>query len=263
MSQQLSEHAAANPGDAPIKVAVLGAAGRLGSAAVAAIQAAKDMAVVATLGRSDPLSMIEESGATHVLDLTVPDQTEKNVRHAVAAGKHTVVGTTGWNDTKRQKLADLLEGHPQVGVMIAPNFAIGSVLASQFAAAAAKYFESVEIIELHHPNKVDAPSGTAIRTAELIAAARAEADVPAGPDATQTQLDGARGATVDGIPVHAVRLRGLTAHQEVLFGGVGETLTFRHDSYGHDSFLQGILLALRTVAQRPGLAYGLDNYLDL
>lgn len=246
-----------------IKVAVLGAAGRLGSAAVSAIEAADDMAVVARLGRGDDLDQIQASGASHVLDLTVPDQTEKNVRHAVAAGKHTVVGTTGWDEQKRASLTQLLTEHPEVGVMIAPNFAIGSVLASQFAAAAAKYFESVEIIELHHPNKVDAPSGTAIRTAELIAAARAEAGVPAGPDATQTQLDGARGATVDGIPVHAVRLRGLTAHQEVLFGGVGETLTFRHDSFGHDSFMQGILLALRTVGQRPGLAYGLDNYLQL
>ncbi len=261
MSQQHSDQSAGS--GAQIKVAVLGAAGRLGSAAVAAIEQAEDLEVVARLGRGDDLNIIQDSGATHVLDLTVPDQTEKNVRNAVAAGKHTVVGTTGWDEAKRRNLAQLLTEHPEVGVMIAPNFAIGSVLASQFAAAAAKYFESVEIIELHHPNKVDAPSGTAIRTAELIAAARAEASVPAGPDATQTQLEGARGALVDGIPVHAVRLRGLTAHQEVLLGGVGETLTFRHDSYGHDSFMHGVLLALRTVAQRPGLAYGLDNYLEL
>ncbi|MFC0581476.1 4-hydroxy-tetrahydrodipicolinate reductase [Micrococcoides hystricis] len=246
-----------------INVAVLGARGRLGSAAVKAIEAADDMAVVATLGRGDDLSLIESSGATHVLDLTVPDQSEANVRHAVAAGKHTVVGTTGWDEQKRQRLQDLLKDQPEVGVMIAPNFAIGSVLASRFAAAAAQYFESVEIIELHHPNKVDAPSGTAIRTAEMISQARVEAGTPAAPDATETALDGARGADVESIPVHSVRLRGLTAHQEVLFGGAGETLTLRHDSFGHDSFMHGILLALRTVADRPGLAYGLDEYLDL
>lgn len=246
-----------------LKVAVLGAAGRLGSAAVKAIEAAQGMEVVATLGRHDDLETINSSGATHVLDLTVPDQSEKNVRFAVAAGKHTVVGTTGWDETKRENLASLLTEKPDVGVMIAPNFAIGSVLASHFAAAAAKYFESVEVVELHHPNKIDAPSGTAIRTAELIAKARKEAGVDPSPDATETELPGARGADVDGVKVHAVRLRGLTAHQEVLFGGVGETFTLRHDSYGHDSFMQGILLALRTIADRPGLAYGLDNYLDL
>lgn len=247
----------------PIKVAILGARGRLGAAAVQAVTDAPDMELVAALGRGDALQGLVDAGATHVVDLTVPDQSEANVRFAVEHGLHAVVGTTGWDEAQRARLADLLERHPGVGVLIAPNFALGSVLATAFAAQAARYFESVEIVELHHPNKVDAPSGTAVRTAELIAAARREAGVPAAPDATTTALDGARGADVDGVPVHAVRLRGLTAHQEVLFGSEGEAFTLRHDSFGHSSFMPGILLGLREVASHPGLSHGLDRYLDL
>jgi len=249
--------------NAPLDVAVLGARGRLGSAAVKALQDAQDIRLVAQLGRGDDLDELVRSGATHVVDLTVPDATEANVRFAVEHGIHAVVGTTGWSEEKRAALGELLAEHPEVGVLIAPNFALGSVLATAFAARAARYFESVEVVELHHPNKVDAPSGTAVRTAELIAAARAEAGVPAVPDATQRSLPGARGADVDGIPVHAVRLRGLTAHQEVLLGSEGEALTIRHDSFDHASFLPGILLGVRTVASRPGLTHGLDGYLDL
>jgi len=247
----------------PLAVAVLGASGRMGAEAVEAVSAAADMELVAALGRHDPLEKILEAGATHVVDLTVPDSTEANVRFAVEHGLHAVVGTTGWTDAKRADLSALLERQPGTGVLIAPNFALGSVLASAFAATAARYFESVEIIELHHPNKVDAPSGTAVRTAELIAAARAQAGVPASPDATETCLEGARGADVDGVRVHSVRLRGLVAHQEVLLGGAGEQLTLRHDSYDRASFMPGVLLGLRTVASRPGLTYGLDGYLEL
>lgn len=246
-----------------IAVAVLGATGRMGSEAVRAVEAAEDMDLVAALGRNDPLSKVLDAGATHIVDLTVPDSTEANVRFAVEHGLHAVVGTTGWSDERRADLAALLEAAPAVGVLIAPNFALGSVLASAFAAQAARYFESVEIVELHHPNKVDAPSGTAVRTAELIAAERAAAGVPASPDATETSLDGARGADVDGVRVHAVRLRGLVAHQEVLLGGEGEQLTLRHDSYDRASFMPGVLLGLRQAAGRPGLTYGLDGYLDL
>jgi len=184
---------------AQIKVAVLGAAGRMGSEAVKAVTEAADMELVASLGRGDDLSQILEAGATHIVDLSVPASTEDNVRFAVGHGLHAVVGTTGWDDARRANLEALLSEHPEAGVLIAPNFALGSVLASAFAATAAKYFESVEIIELHHPNKVDAPSGTAVRTAELIAKSREAAGVPASPDATETQLDGARGAVVDGI----------------------------------------------------------------
>lgn len=248
---------------APLKVAVLGASGRMGAEAVKAVTAAADMELVAALGRGDKLEAILEAGATHVVDLSVPASTEQNVRFAVSHGLHAVIGTTGWDDAKRAALSALLAEHPATGVLIAPNFALGSVLASAFAATAARYFESVEIIELHHPNKVDAPSGTAVRTAELIAAERASAGLAASPDATETQLDGARGAVVDGVHVHSVRLRGLVAHQEVLLGGAGEQLTLRHDSYDRASFMPGVLLGLRTVASRPGLTYGLDGYLEL
>lgn len=246
-----------------IKVAVLGAAGRMGMEAVKAVTDAPDMELVASLGRGANLNEILDAGATHIVDLSVPASTVQNVRFAVENGLHAVVGTTGWDDDRRADLTELLASHREAGVLIAPNFALGSVLASAFAATAAKYFESVEIIELHHPNKVDAPSGTAVRTAELIAAARKAADVPVGPDATESQLDGARGAIVDDIHVHSVRLRGLVAHQEVLFGGPGEQFTLRHDSYDRASFMPGVLLGLRTVASRPGLTYGLDGYLEL
>lgn len=246
-----------------LAVAVLGAGGRMGAEAVKAIEAAGDLKLVAALGRQDSLQTLVDAGAEVVVDLTVPDSTETNVRFAVEHGMHAVVGTTGWDADRLESLRALLAGHPEVGVLIAPNFAVGSVLASAFAAKAAKYFESVEIVELHHPNKVDAPSGTAVRTAQLIAASRAEAGVPASPDATTSELDGARGANVDGVRVHSVRLRGLVAHQEVLLGGPGEQLTFRHDSYDRASFMPGVLLGVRTVGQRPGLTVGLDGYLDL
>ncbi len=246
-----------------LAVAVLGAGGRMGSEAVTAIESAPDLELVAALKRGDSLEELVSAGARVVVDLTTPENTEANVRFAVEHGMHAVVGTTGWDEAKRASLAQLLEQHPGTGVLIAPNFALGSVLASSFAATAAKYFESVEIIELHHPDKVDAPSGTAIRTAQLVAAARDAADVPAGPDATTKALDGARGADVDGVRVHSVRLRGLVAHQEVLLGGPGEQLTIRHDSFDRASFMPGVLLGVRTVTGRPGLTYGLDGYLEL
>jgi 4-hydroxy-tetrahydrodipicolinate reductase len=246
-----------------LAVAVLGANGRMGIEAVKAVEAAEDMKLVAALGRGDSLEKLLDAGAQYVVDLTVPDVTETNVRFAVEHGIHAVVGTTGWNADRLDSLRALLEGHPESGVLIAPNFALGSVLASAFAAKASKYFESVEIIELHHPNKVDAPSGTAVRTAQLIAEARQEAGVPASPDATETMLDGARGCDVEGVRVHSVRLRGLVAHQEVLFGGPGEQLTLRHDSFDRASFMPGVLLGLRQVAANPGLTVGLDGYLDL
>ena len=246
-----------------LKVAVLGARGRMGTAAVAAIDAAPDLDLVAALGRTDSLDILVQRGVDVVVDLTVPGSTEANVRFAVENGIHAVVGTTGWDAARLASLEELLAGHPRTGVLIAPNFALGSVLATHFAAQAAKYFDSVEIIELHHPRKVDAPSGTALRTAQLVAAARKAAGVPAAPDATETELDGARGASVDGVPVHSVRLAGLVAHQEVLFGSHGEALTIRHDSFNHESFMPGVLLGVRTVGTRPGLTLGLDGYLEL
>jgi 4-hydroxy-tetrahydrodipicolinate reductase len=235
----------------------------MGSEAVKAVEAAADMELVAALGRHDSLESIVDARARYVVDLTVPDSTEDNVRFAVERGIHAVVGTTGWTPERLETLRALLADQPQTGVLIAPNFALGAVLATAFAAKAARYFESVEIVELHHPDKVDAPSGTAVRTAQLVAASRAEAGVGPSPDATQKQLDGARGADVDGVRVHAVRLRGLVAHQEVLLGGPGEQLTIRHDSFDRASFMPGVLLGLRSVAAHPGLTVGLDGYMDL
>ncbi|WP_445154765.1 4-hydroxy-tetrahydrodipicolinate reductase [Arthrobacter sp. Hor0625] len=246
-----------------LAVAVLGATGRMGAEAVKAVEAAEDLKLVAALGRSDSLDTLVDSGARIVVDLTVPESTEANVRFAVEHGMHAVVGTTGWDAERLERLEALLAGRPGTGVLIAPNFALGSVLASAFAAKAARYFESVEIIELHHPDKVDAPSGTAVRTAQLIAAERADAGVAASPDATTSERPGARGCEVDGVRVHSVRLRGLVAHQEVLLGGTGEQLTFRHDSFDRASFMPGVLLGVRNVAAHPGLTVGLDGYLDL
>lgn len=245
------------------KVAVLGAAGRMGSEAVKAVNTAEDMELVAALGSSDSLDEVVESGAEVIVDLTVPDVTEKNVRFAVEHGIHAVVGTTGWDNQKVANLRDLLTQHPQVGVLIAPNFAIGSILATEFAAKASKFFESVEVIEMHHPNKVDAPSGTAVHTAHKIAEAREEAGVGASPDATTKDEGGSRGAVVDGVHVHAVRLRGLVAHQEILLGDAGQQLVIRHDSFDRASFMPGVLLGVREVAAHPGLTHGLHGFLDL
>lgn len=249
--------------DDSIRVAILGASGKMGHYAVEAVDDADDMELVARLGSRDRLQAVLDAGATHVLDLTVPDASPEHVAFAVENGLHTVVGTSGWSDERRAALTEQLAAQPRVGVLIAPNFALGSVLASAFAAKAARYFPSVEVIEMHHPAKVDAPSGTAVRTAGLIAESRAAAGVGPSPDATTHDPDGARGALVDGVRVHAVRLRGLEAHQEVLLGGPGEQLVVRHDAFDRGAYMPGVLLALRTVASRPGLTYGLDGYLDL
>ncbi|MER8036014.1 4-hydroxy-tetrahydrodipicolinate reductase [Streptomyces hydrogenans] len=246
-----------------LRVAVLGARGRIGSEAVKAVEAAEDMELVAALGRGDELGALTEAGAQVVVELTTPDSVMANLEYCVGHGIHAVVGTTGWTEDRLARLNGWLAASPETGVLIAPNFSIGAVLTMRFAQLAAPYFESVEVIELHHPNKVDAPSGTATRTAQLIAKARAEAGLGAQPDATATALDGARGADVDGVPVHAVRLRGLLAHQEVLLGGEGETLTVRHDSLHHSSFMPGVLLGARRVVSTPGLTFGLEHFLDL
>ncbi|KUH36914.1 MULTISPECIES: 4-hydroxy-tetrahydrodipicolinate reductase [Streptomyces] len=246
-----------------LRVAVLGAKGRIGSEAVRAVEAADDMELVAALGRGDSLDALIESGAQVAVELTTPDSVMDNLDHCLRHGIHAVVGTTGWTDERLAHLRGGLDASPGTGVLIAPNFSIGAVLTMKFAQLAAPYFESVEVVELHHPRKVDAPSGTATRTAQLIAAARAEAGCAPQPDATTTALEGARGADVDGVPVHSVRLRGLLAHQEVLLGGEGETLTVRHDSLHHSSFMPGILLGCRRVVTVPGLTFGLEHFLDL
>ncbi|MFD7748883.1 4-hydroxy-tetrahydrodipicolinate reductase [Streptomyces sp. NPDC059698] len=246
-----------------LRVAVLGARGRIGSEAVRAVEAADDLELVAALGRGDKLEALADAGAQVAVELTTPASVMGNLDFCVRHGIHAVVGTTGWTDERLAQLTTWLDGSSGTGVLIAPNFSIGAVLTMKFAERAARYFESVEVVELHHPNKVDAPSGTATRTAQLIAAARAEAGSAPQPDATATALDGARGADVDGVPVHAIRLRGLLAHQEVLLGGEGETLTIRHDSLHHSSFMPGILLGVRRVVTTPGLTFGLEHFLDL
>jgi 4-hydroxy-tetrahydrodipicolinate reductase len=200
-------------------------------------------------------------GGESAVDFTQPDAVVGNIEACIDRGLPVVVGTTGW-ESERQRV-DALAREQGVAVFVAPNFSIGAVLMMQFAAKAARYYESVEIVELHHPDKVDAPSGTARRTAELVAAARREAGAGPIPDATTTALDGARGAEVDGIRVHGVRLRGLVAHQEVLFGDEGETLTIRHDSMARVSFMAGVLLGVRKIVDTPGLTVGLEHFMDL
>jgi 4-hydroxy-tetrahydrodipicolinate reductase len=244
-----------------IKVGVLGARGRMGAEVVAAVEAAADCQLVAALDLGDSLDQLISSGAQVVVDFTTPDSVMANLEFLITHKIHAVVGTTGFDDARMATLKSLSTGHPEVGILIAPNFAIGAVLMMEFAAKAAKYFESAEIIELHHPNKVDAPSGTAARTAGLISDARKEAALPAMPDATSTSLDGARGALVGDVPVHSVRLRGLIAHQEVLFGGLGETLSIRHDSLDRAGFMPGVLLGIRSVISRPGVTFGLENFM--
>jgi 4-hydroxy-tetrahydrodipicolinate reductase len=234
----------------------------MGATVCAAVEAAEDLALVAAVDAGDDRSALAK--AEVVVDFTHPAAVMDNVRWCVDNGLHAVVGTTGFDDERLATVRSWLAANPAVGVLVAPNFGIAAVLMMRFAAQAARFFESVEIVELHHPKKADAPSGTARRTAELVAAARREAGLdPTGPDATSTALDGARGASVDGIPVHAVRLAGLVAHQEVLLGGAGETLTIRHDSLDRTSFMPGVLLAVRQIAARPGLTVGLDPLLDL
>jgi 4-hydroxy-tetrahydrodipicolinate reductase len=233
----------------------------MGAEVVAAVEAAADCQLVAALDLGDSLDQLVSSGAQVVVDFTTPDSVMANLEFLIAHKIHAVVGTTGFDDARMAKLNALSSTHPEVGILIAPNFAIGAVLMMEFAAKAAKYFESAEIIELHHPNKVDAPSGTASRTAGLISAARKEASLPAMPDATSTSLDGARGALIGDVPVHSVRLRGLVAHQEVLFGGLGENLSIRHDSLDRAGFMPGVLLGIRSVTSRPGVTFGLEHFM--
>jgi 4-hydroxy-tetrahydrodipicolinate reductase len=241
-----------------VKVGVLGAKGRMGAEVCRAVESADDLELVAAVDVGDDRDSLRS--AEVIVDFTTPATVMDNVRWCVEHGVHTVVGTTGWNDERLAAVRDLLGESPKANVLIAPNFGIAAVLMMKFAAIAAPHFESVEIIELHHPNKVDAPSGTARRTAELIAAARKG---KVSPDATSEELDGARGAEVANVRIHAVRLAGLVAHQEVLLGGDGETLTIRHDSLSRESFMPGVLLAVRNVASRPGLTVGIDELLGL
>jgi len=247
--------------NATIKVSVIGAAGRMGSEVCRAVTAAPDLDLVGRFDQGDDIGDL--GGVDVVVEFSVPGASASNVAHCIGRGTHIVVGTTGWTEDNLAAVRSQLTGKPELGVLIAPNFAIGAILMMSFAQQAAKYYESVEIVELHHPDKVDAPSGTAARTASLIARARQHAGLGDAPDATTSDPDGARGARVDGIPVHALRLRGLVAHQEVLFGATGELLTIRHDSFDRVSFMPGVLAGVRQVGKHPGLTVGLENYLGL
>jgi 4-hydroxy-tetrahydrodipicolinate reductase len=246
-----------------LKVGVLGAQGKVGREVCRAVQEAEGMALVAALDVGDSLDLLVESQVDAVVDFTHPDAVMANLEFCVEHGIDAVVGTTGFDDTRLEQLRGWLADHPQTGVLVAPNFSIGAILMMRFATEAARFFESVEIVELHHPDKADAPSGTARRTAEMVAAARRAAGLGAPPDATSTGLEGARGAEVDGIHVHGLRVRGLVAHQEVVLGGLGETLTIRHDSLDRASFTPGVLVGLRRIGETPGLTVGLETFLDL
>jgi 4-hydroxy-tetrahydrodipicolinate reductase len=245
-----------------MKVCVIGAAGRMGREVCQAVDEASDLTLGAQVDVGDDMSA-GLAGADVAVVFSVPDVAVDHVLACIGAGVHAVVGTTGWSADKLDQVRAALAKAPDLGVLVAPNFALGAVLLMRFAAQAAVHYESVEVIELHHPDKIDAPSGTARHTAERIAAARRAAGRPPVPDATTTSLPGARGADVEGVRVHSVRLRGLVAHEEVLLGGPGEQLTIRHDSFDRASFMPGVLLGIRRVGQHPGLTVGLDGYLDI
>ena len=245
-----------------MKVAVLGAKGRMGAETVAAIESASDLTLSSALDLGDSLDQLIKTGTEVIVDFTHPDSVMKNLEFAITNGIHVVVGTTGFDDKKLSELKNLLSKNTKVGALIAPNFGLGAVLMMQFSQKAAQYFERVEIIELHHANKVDAPSGTAIRTAELITDARKQSKKGAMPDASKTIIPGARGAKVGDVPIHSVRSHGYVAHQEVIFGDAGETLSIRHDSINRAGFMPGVLIGVRNVAKHPGLTVGLENYME-
>lgn len=245
-----------------IRVAVTGAKGRMGSTVVAAVTGAPDMEVVAQLDAGDPITKKTVNGAQVAVDFSVPGVTEANVHALLDVGVDVVVGTTGWTEESYARVRTHAQEAGRA-VLIAPNFAMGAVLAMKFAAMAAPYFESAEVIEMHHPGKVDAPSGTAVATARGIARARAEAGLGDMPDATEMDELGSRGGRVDGVPVHAVRLRGLTASEEILLGNEGEQLVIRTDSFDRVSFMPGVLLGVRRVIGRTGLTIGLDQVMGL
>ncbi|MEU1120917.1 MULTISPECIES: 4-hydroxy-tetrahydrodipicolinate reductase [unclassified Streptomyces] len=245
-----------------IRVGVIGAGGRMGREVARAVDSTDDMRLVAALGRNDPLERLTRSGAQVVVELTHPDSVMEHLEFCVRHGIHTVVGTTGVTDESLNTLRRRLAASPGTGMIVGP-LSVGAVLTTRLAQYAARWFESVEIVEMHHPDKADAPGGAAVRTARLIAEARRKAGVPDQPDATTTALPGARGAEVDGVPVHAVRARGLVAHQTIVFGDTGETLTLRHDSTDRACFTPGFLLGIRRVGSAPGLTLGLESFMDL
>lgn len=243
-----------------IRVGVLGAQGRMGSEVVRAVEGADDMVLAGAVDAGQERDAL--AGADVVVDFTHPDAVMDNLEWALSRGIHAVVGTTGFTAERLDRVRQLCDEKPGTGAVITANFSVGAVLMMKFAEIAAPFYPSVEIVELHHPNKADAPSGTATTTAQRIGAVRAEAGMDPVPDATMHD-DGARGAVVEGVHVHGVRLQGLVAHQEVLFGDTGETLTIRHDSYDRVSFMAGVLAGVRHVLDHPGLTEGIEDALGL
>lgn len=246
-----------------LRVGVLGAKGRMGVEVCKAISESADMKLVAALDAGDPVSSLTSEGANVVVDFTTPDVVMDHLDWLIHNGVHAVVGTTGFTDERIAQVQKWSDEKPETGILIAPNFSIGAVLMTRLASEAARFFESVEIVELHHPNKVDAPSGTSVHTAKAIAKARKIANMQPQPDATETKSLNARGVNVEGVPIHSVRARGLVAHQEVIFGDIGETFTMRHDSFDRVAYMPGVLTGVRGVFDHPGLTIGLDKYLGL
>lgn len=245
-----------------IKVAVLGSKGRMGAEVVKAVNSASDLELVASIDQNDDFNIVKNSGAQVAVDFTTPDVVMKNIELLISAGISPVVGTTGFSDERINSVKKMLDTKSGVSARLVPNFSIGAILMMRFAKAATKFYDSAEIIEYHHPHKIDAPSGTAIRTAQIIAEERQLNNLSKNPDATASEIPGARGSNIEGIPVHAVRMQGLVAHQEVVFGSLGETLTIRHDSFDRESFMPGVLLAIRNISKKPGLTIGIDDLIS-
>ncbi len=245
---------------ANIGVGIFGAGGKMGSEVVRAVSAADGLVVAGTVDIGESREQVVD--AKVVVDFTHPDAVMENIEWCVSRGIHMVIGTTGFSAERLDRVRELCAANADLGVLIASNFSIGAVLMMQFAAKAARFYPSVEIVELHHPNKADAPSGTSATTAQKVAAARAVAGLGPVPDAT-VHDDGARGAVVDGIHIHGVRLMGLVAHQEVLLGAAGETLTIRHDSFDRASFMPGVVAGIRHVVEHPGLTLGIESVLGI
>ncbi len=242
-----------------IKVSVLGAKGKMGSEVVKAINSAQDLELVASIDQNDSFDLVKNSGSSVAVDFTTPDSVMKNIELLIKSGISPIVGTTGIDDKKLELIKKLSAEHGNIPVRVVPNFSVGAILMMRFAKMATKFYDSVEIIEYHHTHKVDAPSGTAVRTAKLIAQERKENNLKENPDETISELPGSRGSKIDGIPVHAIRMQGLVAHQEVIFGSSGENLTIRHDSFDRASFMPGVLLAIRNINKVAGLTIGIDD----
>ena len=245
-----------------LRVGVIGARGRMGAQTCQAVVEAEDMDLVAAVGGREWLFSLADAASQVVVEFTHPDVVMDHIRFCIDQNIHIITGTSGFTDERLDTIAQWLSTKPELGVLVVPNFAIGAVLTARFAREAARFFESVEIIELHHAGKVDAPSGTAVATARAVSLARQDAGLGAVPDATTLETGGARGASVDGIRVHSVRLPGLVAHQEVIMGSAGEILTIRHDTTSREAFVPGVMLALdRLRGLPPGVTVGLEALL--